>query len=82
MADAVPIRPDMPISIASATIRFCADAVAEFLTNNGDDPTTAILILFDRDGKPTIDYTGATASNLCLVGALLQRHAVEAVTSA
>ena len=68
MPDPVPIRPECPISAGSDAMRFCADAVAEFITDHGSDPATAVLILFDKDAKPTIHFTGATASNLCLVG--------------
>jgi hypothetical protein len=77
MAEPVPIRPNQPISVGSDAMRFLADAVAEFITDNGDDPSGAVVVLFNPQRQPTVSFTGVCAKDLCWVGAWMQMHSLK-----
>lgn len=79
MAEPVPIRPNLPISISSDATSFCADAIAEFITDDRGEPKAAVLVLFDHDNRPSISFSGATPENLCLVGTWMQHKALGVV---
>jgi hypothetical protein len=73
----VPIRPNLNIAVSSDALRFCEDAVADFVDATASDPRGAMLVLFDDRGHPHVSLTNVSANDMCFIGCWLQKHGLE-----